>query len=239
MPSIVTNPTVPATHSTLSKRRRFQTPITSFFPSVSSEPQSADGHTVSHNHYSASTFSATPVVPAKVQASLLSVGMRVRKSVADGYKTQLSLEAEKAKVAVVATQSRLAQPYYGHTRPAELAPFSGLSKSTDEPHSIVTDDGDAYSLPPSSQESTTSTGSYTYGLNGQKRSFDFEDDVYADDDETGQDTLRGRVILSPRRRLFAQHTSNQPNMDLDDFEEASFLRQREEVDSDYMRMDCA
>jgi hypothetical protein len=239
MPSIITDPTVSASNSTLSKRRRFQTPITNFFPSIPSESQSADGHAVSNNHYSASTFSATPVVPAKVQASLLSVGMRVRKSVADGYKTQLSLEAEKAKVAVVATQSHLAQPYYGNTRHAELAPFSGLSKSIDDPHSIVTDDGDAFSLPPSSQESIRSTGSYASGLNGQKRSFEFEDDIYADEDETGQDAPRGRIILSPRRRLFAQHSSNLPKMDLDDFEEASFLRQREEVDSDYMRMDCA
>jgi hypothetical protein len=242
MPSIVTNPTMPASNSTLSKRRRFQTPITSFFPSASSESHTADGHAVSHNHYSASTFSATPMVPAKVQASLLSVGMRVRKSVADGYKTQLSLEAEKSKVAVVATESHPAQPYHGNIRLAELTPFSGLSKSISEPHSVYNDDGDAFSLPPSSQESITSTGSYASVLNGQKRSFDFEDNVYADEhfgNEPGQDIPRGRTILSPRRRLLVQDITNQPKMDLDDFEEASFLRQREEVDSDYMRMDFA
>ncbi|GLI81162.1 hypothetical protein PoHVEF18_009534 [Penicillium ochrochloron] len=238
MPSIVTNSNMPTSNSTLSKRRRFQAPITSFFPSASASSESADGHTVSHNHYSASTFSATPVVPARVQASLLSVGMRVRKSVADGYKTQLSLNAEKAKTAVVASEPRLAQPYYGNTRHAELAPFSGFSKSAKEPYSINTDDGDAFSLPPSSQESITSTASYAGVLNGHKRSFDFEDDVYAYEN-SGNEIPRGRTILSPRRRLLVQHTSNLPKMDLDDFEEASFLRQREEVDSDYLRMDCA
>jgi hypothetical protein len=237
MPSIVTNPAVSASNSTLSKRRRFQAPITSFFPSASASSESADGHTVSHNHYSASTFSATPVVPAKVQTSLLSVGMRVRKSVADGYKTQLSMKAEKAKVAVVATEPRLAQPYYGNTRHTELAPFSGLSKPN-EPYSVNTDDGDAFSLPPSSQESITSDVSYASALNGHKRSFDFEDDVYADED-SGNEIPRVRTILSPRRRLLPQHTCNLPKIDLDDFEEASFLRQREEVDSDYLRMDCA
>ncbi|KAJ5883524.1 uncharacterized protein N7473_010410 [Penicillium subrubescens] len=237
MPSIITNPNMPASNSTLSKRRRFQAPITSFFPSASAASESADGHTVSHNHYSASTFSATPVVPAKVQASLLSVGMRVRKSVADGYKTQLSLNAEKAKIAVVASEPRLAQPYYGNNSYAELPPFSGFSKSANDPYSVNTDDGDAFSLPPSSQESITSTASYA-STNGHKRSFDFGNDVYAYKD-SGNEAPRGRTILSPRRRLLTQNTSNLPKMDLDDFEEASFLRQREEVDSDYLRMDCA
>jgi hypothetical protein len=167
--------------------------------------------------------------------------MRVRKSVADGYKTQLSLQAEKAKAAAVTPESRLAQPYYGNTRHAELAPFSGLSKSIDGPNSVVTDDGDAFSLPSSSQESMVSVNSSSSALNGQKRAFGFEDDVHFDEDfgsETAQDFPRERIILSPRRRLVAQHSANS-NMDLDDFEEASFLRQREEVDLDYVRMDCA
>jgi hypothetical protein len=164
--------------------------------------------------------------------------MRVRKSVADGYKTHLSMKAEMAKVAVVATEPRPSQPYHGTTRHAELSPFSGFSKSINEPYSVNTDDGDAFSLPPSSQESITSTASYAGALNGHKRSFEFEDDVYAEEDSCNE-TPRARTILSPRRRLLAQHTSNLPKMDLDDFEEASFLRQREEVDSDYLRMDCA
>ncbi|KAJ5167429.1 uncharacterized protein N7482_006210 [Penicillium canariense] len=223
-------------NSTLSKRRRFQAPITNFFPSVPLESQSADGQSVSHNHYSASTCSAIPVVPAKVQASLLSVGMRVRKSVADGYKTHMAMKAEQVKPAVIA------QPYYGNVSHAELAPFSGISKSSHDPHSLVTDDGDAFSLPPSSQESTTSTASFISAVNGQKRSLDFEDNVYADDDfgsESWQDVPRGRTILSPRRRLLAPRNTKQTTMDLDDFEEASFLRRREEVDLDYVEMDCA
>lgn len=232
---------MPASNNTLSKRRRFQSSITSFFPAVSSESQSADGHALSYNHYSAPTFSATPVLPEKVQVSLAHVGMRVRKSVADGYKTQLSMRAEKAKVAAVTPESRLAQRYYGNTRHAELAPFSGLSKSVDGPYSIVTDDGDAFSLPPSSQESMVSVDSTSSASNEQKRPFGFEDDIHFAEDfgsEAAQDFPRERIILSPRRRLVARHSANS-NMDLDDFEEASFLRQREEIDSDYVRMDCA
>ena len=230
---------MPASNNTLSKRRRFQSPITNYFPAITSESQSADGHALSHNHYSVPTFSATPVLPEKVQVSLAHVGMRVRKSVADGYKTQLSLQAEKA--AAVTPESRFAQLYYGNTLRAELAPFSGLSKSTDGPNSVVTDDGDAFSLPSSSQESMVSVNSSSSALNGQKRAFGFEVDVHFDEDfgsETAQDFPRERVILSPRRRLVAEHSANS-NMDLDDFEEASFLRQREEVDSDYVRMHCA
>lgn len=232
---------MPASNNTLSKRRCFQSSITSFFPAISSESQSADGHALSHNHYSAPTFSGAPVLPEKVQVSLAHVGMRVRKSVADGYKTQLSMQAERAKAAAVTPKSRLAQPYYGNTPHAELAPFSGLSKSIDGPYSIVTDDGDAFSLPSGSQESMASVDSTSSALNGQKRAFGFEDDVHFDEDfgsETAQDFPRERVILSPRRCLVAQHSANS-NMDLDDFEEASFLRKREEVDSDYVRMDCA
>jgi hypothetical protein len=57
-------------------------------------------------------------------------------------------------------------------------------------------------------------------------------------DESWQDTSstvgQSRRILAVRRSM-----TQQPTMSLDDFEEASFLRRREEVDADYARMDCA
>lgn len=249
MPAVVSQSMMPTSDSTLSKRRRFQPAITSFFNSVPAEPHSQDGNIVSHNHYSAATFSPTPVVPAKVQSSLLSVGMRVRKSVADGYRTQLAMKNEKILPSTNATEPAVIQPYSGSSGYTELAPFSGLPKSSQDPYSadyLITDDGDAFSLPPSSQESIDSSLSL-----GQKRSF--ENDIFVDDDafedhanDGGwQDVPAGRRILSPslgqqRRRMLAlRGTMDQSTMDLGDFEEASFLRRREEVDADYARMDCA
>jgi len=88
----------------LSKRRRFQPPITSFFSSAgSSSADSNDDGTVrlSHHNYSSPTFSAHPALPHKVQASLLTVGMRIRKSVPEGYKT----EARKSSVYSLASAS--------------------------------------------------------------------------------------------------------------------------------------
>ncbi|KAJ5764886.1 hypothetical protein N7520_004445 [Penicillium odoratum] len=230
-------------NSTLSKRRRFQPSITTYFSTGSTTPDAS----VSHNHYSTATFSATPVVPAKIQSSLLSVGMRVRKSVADGYKTQIALEKEKA---MAAKDAAVAETYTtkGYS---ELAPFSGMGRSTSD---LVTDDGDAFSLPPSSQESITSSASVPIILNGQKRSLDGRTGIYADEESDLEDNESWRVapfertILSPslgqqRRRILAIRKSRQnefPGMDLDDFEEATFLRRREEVDAESdSHMDCA
>lgn len=254
MPSVVSHSSVPASNSTLSKRRRFQPPITSYFNSTPSDPSSV-GTSASHNHYSAATSSPTPVLPAKVQSSLLSVGMRVRKSIADGYKTQLAMKSEKVMPPTsVAEAPATAQSYTRGGCFAELAPFSGVSKfsydSADNSGHLITDDGDAYSLPPSSQESNTSSASFPSAINGQKRAL--ESDIFVDDDaweddagsQLRQETPVGRHILSPslgqqrRRMLGLTGTMDQSTMDLDDFEEASFLRRREEVDADYVRMDC-
>ncbi|KAJ5578696.1 uncharacterized protein N7459_007660 [Penicillium hispanicum] len=249
----VTQPTMPATNSTLSKRRRFQPPITSFFPGPTGA--FSDTHSVSHNHYSAATSSAIPVVPAKVQASLLSVGMRVRKSVADGYKTRMAMKDEKHSHTVVATDTSVVRAYPGTTGHTELAPFSGIPRTAyDQPFStsyLATDDGDFYSLPPSSQESTTSTDSFSNVAKSHKRRLDMESYIFADDDlldhdiasNTWKEAPLGRTILSPslgqqRRRVLALQQKPSSTMDLDDFEEASFLRRREEVDADY-HMDCA
>ena len=208
-----------------SKRRRFQPPITTFFstsdscsfPSTSSGGNGAPAR-VSHHHYSAVTSSPTPVVPGQVQSSLLSVGMRVRKSIADGYKTKGTF-LEK----------------------------STTTDGSDEERGVVTDEGDAFSLPSSSQESVASSTVAASG--GQKRAFDFLDDDDDDDDDYMADEGFGgsetgvRTILAPslgqqRRRFIAMKHQNQTKiggagaggMDVDDFEEASFLRKRNEVD---------
>lgn len=242
MPSI--NRPMPPSNSDLSKRRRFQPPITSFFTSAS-EPVSSDTPAVSHHHhYAAETFSAHPVVPAKVQSSLLSVGMRVRKSVADGYRTHMSKTEEKTPLPTAVAQTPHAQPYNG-SRPSELPPFSGAGKSSfSHDDYLVTDDGDAYSIPPSSQDSAVS-----FALGGQKRALELDGDILVDEDADesfnnfgGSWKENTRTILSPnlgqsRRILAVRHSKiEQPTMDMDDFEEATFLRRREEVDEEDVRM---
>jgi hypothetical protein len=129
---------------TFSNRTRYEN-------SIASEPVASDTPVVSHHHhYAAETFSAHPVVPAKVQSSLLSVGisgpafrqteertelwqaqrggqrrfprrngggvgMRVRKSVAEGYRTQMSKTEEKVPLPTAVAQTPRAQPYcLGH-----------------------------------------------------------------------------------------------------------------------------
>ncbi|KAL4809192.1 ribonucleotide reductase inhibitor-domain-containing protein [Aspergillus unguis] len=266
----------------LSKRRRFQPPITTFFTASSDSDNSLPSH-LSYNHYSAVTNSPTPVVPAKIQASLLSVGMRVRKSLADGYKTN---QAKTEKYNMVSynqvTQNTLKPTTATYNTPStrsELAPFSGMGKANEyisaqplphptnynlqHDHQIKTDeDNDAFSLPPSSQESIDSEleTSTPIPAFAQKKRTHREFDAYDDEDEeidpgndtftppTWQDPLHlhpvthatGRTILSPtvnhqRRRVFAAQ-KHKPGygqtMDLDDFEEPAFLRKREEVDMD-------
>ncbi|KAJ0425714.1 ribonucleotide reductase inhibitor-domain-containing protein [Aspergillus carlsbadensis] len=230
-----------------SKRRRFQPPITTFF-STSSHP-SSNASSLSHNHYSAPTHSPTPVVETKVQASLLSVGMRVRKSVAEGYKTNHAKNMDEKHTITTITkfahQERTAasvQPStYSTTMRSELAPFSGMDRSsqytlslpypgtstlhTQQEHTITTDEGDTFSLPPSSQESIDSQSFSTPPPMLKKRTHtDFDFEPYEDDEDIDlgfdemnnewQDPLRlnpfhhgarpsaganlhGRTILSP------------------------------------------
>lgn len=222
----------------LSKRRRFQPPITSFFTSAT-EPVPSDTPNVSHHHhYAAATFSATPVVPSKVQSNLLTVGMRVRKSIADGYRTNMAKTQEKILPTTAVAQTASHHPSRGKRSHSELVPFSGTT--ADE--YLVNDDGDAFSLPPSSQESVDSA----YGVSGSQKRYLDVDDIYADDDDEFDNPQQNRMgrnnILSPNlgqsRRILPMRTSKiqPPPIDLDDFEEASFLRRREEVDAEDVRM---
>ena len=71
----------------------------------------------------------SPPIPAETQSSLLTVGMRVRKSVPEGYKTHKTLPIEEfpfpSTAPVSATRTR---PAYNTTNSRELAPFCGLHK---------------------------------------------------------------------------------------------------------------
>lgn len=196
--------------------------------------------------------------------------MRVRKSVAEGYKTTASIGKMNEKNAFISSN-------YGHSRGnnivsqhAELAPFCGTHHVTVDPYSmthlssladqdrgqfVVIDEGDAFSLPSSSQGSIEADSSFMNGHKphahgSHKRSFDSDLDDGADCDYDYNGVLAssssgvGRTILHPtlhqqKRRFFEFNSQRQPattrdnvNMDVD-FEEPSFLRRREEVDDDY------
>jgi hypothetical protein len=281
----------------LSKRQRFQPPITSFFAPAESTSSDRNGGGLSYNNYASPTHTPAPALPAKVQSSLLTVGMRIRKSVPEGYKTEQKKLMEYA--AVNSSGESTGSGHYQTTRTcyAELEPFCGIHKIGNlavqtfprpaeeyRDMQMSTDEGDMFSLPSSSQDSNTSSFS---SVNSHKRSYDsdvedLDEDICSSTFFTGslavggtwQDPLRlnpvaeslstattrsQRTILSPklgqhRRRQFSssfhsqwKRSSEQENKDpvssvsndtdMNDFEEASFLRRREEVDTDYNMWD--
>ncbi|KAJ9233004.1 hypothetical protein DTO207G8_6344 [Paecilomyces variotii] len=252
--------TVASTASTLSKdanskRRRFQPPITSYFaatgPTTTESNHNDNGTSspLSHHNYSAPTYSASPALPHKVQSSLLSVGMRIRKSVPEGYKT----EALKPSVYALAAAKESTSGGYiaSRTSYAELAPYCGIHKIGNYAvqtfptpaaefgagsEQISTDEGDAFSLPSSSQESVASS---IPPPNSHKRTYD--EDLKEDDEDHDMDasgiwhdplassrfntynispSLSRRTILSPKlgqqRRQFpgtAKLSRGQENRD--------------------------
>ncbi|OTA62735.1 hypothetical protein K449DRAFT_382035 [Hypoxylon sp. EC38] len=106
-----------------------QRQITSFFSSVPSSLTSSTSQ-----HLNVSSPIASPPLPASVQANLLSVGMRVRKSVPEGYKTG-SYSAftlwDETNNSNPTTHSAMGE---GRSRanaistPRELLPFCGIHK---------------------------------------------------------------------------------------------------------------
>ncbi|KAL4880200.1 ribonucleotide reductase inhibitor-domain-containing protein [Aspergillus karnatakaensis] len=267
----------PATKVDLaSKRRRFQPPITTFFTPASDANDASSPSHLSYNHYSAATNSPHPVLPGRIQASLLSVGMRVRKSVAEGYKTyHAKLEPSTFPEMAKSSAKSSSQTYSIPSTRSELAPFCGMSKLneyniTSQPplrpttnilhdnyknhQTMITDDMDVFSLPPSSQESIdtefdplpATTTTTQRKRNHQDSIVDPYEDSIGDSDSEAEynfalshshNPQSGRIILSPtlnhqRRRAFGAQGQKVPGnpMDLDDFEEPAFLRRREEVE---------
>ncbi|KAF2230064.1 hypothetical protein EV356DRAFT_509477 [Viridothelium virens] len=70
-----------------------------------------------------------PVQPAHVQSSLLQVGLRVRKSVPEGYKTHKTLGGESALELAPTSSAPAAMETDNETaRPRELEPFCGIHR---------------------------------------------------------------------------------------------------------------
>lgn len=121
--------------------------------------------------------------------------MRVRKSVAEGYKTDMELRKMEEKYTFNGGSgsgsggSRGIHNIGVHAQPR--IPYSSMSlmdrSNPGNPKSVVTDDGDAFSLPASSQESLSSEvdtslssgfdgGGVGYGYGNRKRTYDDDDD---------------------------------------------------------------
>lgn len=103
-------------------KRPFQPSITSYFTRAD-RPSSSDPDAAPRNDAPPQGLAA---VPANVQASLLNVGMRVRKSVPEGYKTHKTHPPNPGAASPPANKT---PPNLAPARPAELLPFCGLHKT--------------------------------------------------------------------------------------------------------------
>ncbi|KAI9789550.1 MAG: hypothetical protein M1816_005957 [Peltula sp. TS41687] len=103
--------------TTRQSKRPFQPSITSYFPPNEGRPSTLSRQSPSSRH-------ASPVLPTAVQSSLLNVGMRVRKSVPEGYKTK---EERYSLTPNVRTTINHPTSTAG-LRSRELAPFCGILK---------------------------------------------------------------------------------------------------------------
>ncbi|KAK2768382.1 hypothetical protein FQN54_000237 [Arachnomyces sp. PD_36] len=264
-----------------SKRRRFQAPITNFFTPSGNNSQSQPQ---SHN-YESPTFSPSPALPHKIQSSLLTVGMRIRKSVPEGYKTQAPKtksypeyfapsmptqveEEEEQSEEVRGTYSEL-PPFSGMFKTGGLAvqtfPRSGMTPSRRQ-RLLFDHQGKVFSsgieataediLPPSTRkrsfardededsgdEETEMTMNFPPNSSQQSSVPSLTPSSSQSSTESTESTLPTRQILQPRfggRRRFprpgvkggeGQENKSYPLVVEDDFEEASFLQRREDVE---------
>jgi hypothetical protein len=115
-------PTASAEHT---RKRQYQLPIHSFFQRNASTSAGSGSSSPSH-----SISPLSPPLSAETQSSLLSVGMRVRKSVPEGYKTHKTMPTEAfpfPSTAPAIAQPAL-RPSYNTAASRELALFCGLHK---------------------------------------------------------------------------------------------------------------
>ncbi|KAI9745279.1 MAG: hypothetical protein M1818_001559 [Claussenomyces sp. TS43310] len=220
-----------------------QSTITSFFSSTpaSSSPSSTGS----------SSSPLSPLLPATVQANLISVGMRVRKSVPEGYKTGgYSAFALFSDCHAPAQQTKTRSPPSRSTHArSELMPFCGILKVGGMAQQVVDDSVPEENDLPflSSQGSTISDVSVASAPAGKRRFDDSDEEdeevdvlqeakIWQDDEVSPRSRPRARLGLGDRRlavptsrkkpvgRKGMSGAGGQENMVMDiDFEEADFL----------------
>lgn len=196
-----------------------QRSITSFFGRTSSSATSADSVAKSSTQAAANS----PALPAQVQTDLLSVGMRVRKAVPEGYKTgsaysAFTLWAEDnnshlSGSRMISTTTPTGAPSAAFTsRMRELEPFCGLNKVGGLAFQPAYDNSDDLDTMPgltssqdtiASNESTISSrGSADLGIStviaapSRKRIFTSDEDEAAHDIMSTSLPYRGPLRLS-------------------------------------------
>ena len=228
------------------QKRPFQPSIDSYF-----NTQEADPNTPAPLQRTTSS----PPLPHETQASLLSVGMRVRKSVPEGYKTHKTMGAQgfpvpsSAPPAATEPQPRIFRVAFA--RAFELTPFCGLHKTgglaaqenpaSSAPAAMETDEEDqmedvpeltmSQSTLPSTQESLMSVQSTM----GRKRSYEeeIEGEMDAYFDEVGSSGSNGLQVPQFDRPMARMRKSPRiAATHADDFDEAAFLTPPDGMDMD-------
>ena len=192
------------------------------------------------------TVSQLPTLPAKIQTSLLSVGMRVRKSVKEGYQntpkhSKVDIEQDDGSIRSNGGSQGLL-PYCGILRTGNIQQEYHLQPWEQEDIPALNWDRDGF---PSSQESAASisTVASTTSPKGMgKRCYEDEDDDYhhlvlpsplrshPPQQSILPYTNALRPMLQPKTRKVSRKPQakdiqeSTPMMDIDDFEEAGFLR---------------
>ncbi|KAI2468107.1 ribonucleotide reductase inhibitor-domain-containing protein [Annulohypoxylon bovei var. microspora] len=177
--------------------------ITSFFSSASpSSPSSSQQHL---GIPSTPPYINSPPLPATVQANLLSVGMRVRKSVPEGYKTggysAFALFDENANPQTHGTMGEGRSRANAISTPRELLPFCGIHKVG----GLDTQPEHASALTPTS----FATHNPLLSINGHPL-----DDAMTDDDDvpgltSSQDSLDSAPPASPARTRKRSYTEDE------------------------------
>ena len=104
------------------RKRQYQPSINSYF-------QRNGSKTAEFGSPSKQISPISPPLSAETQSSLLTVGMRVRKSVPEGYKTHKTMATEEFPFPSTAPANAApTRPAYNTTNSRELAPFCGLHK---------------------------------------------------------------------------------------------------------------
>ncbi|OAQ98453.1 hypothetical protein LLEC1_02880 [Akanthomyces lecanii] len=170
-----------------------------------------------------------PVLPASIQSNLLSVGMRVRKSVPEGYKTEgtsafkLWTDNTVPNAPKVRSSTRVAS--------RELLPFCGINKVggfEPQPAFAHGDVPDEDAVPELTMSQETVDGSEETTTPSRKRIYDDDEDAQELHGELSPGSRgNARLLAVPRSRktkpAVGRH-AGQENMKVDqDFEDAEFL----------------
>ncbi|KAF3066085.1 hypothetical protein CFAM422_009318 [Trichoderma lentiforme] len=204
-----------------------QRQITSFFT----------GSPNNTSHPAAPQPTLRPELPANVQANLLSVGMRVRKSVPEGYKT-IDLVKTSSAPNGIATKDLRRSAVVAKQVPNELLPFCGINKvgglDTQPESQFFDEDVPALDNIPELSMSQESMDSVVDGESSRKRTYYDESpwDIQASEVQYNQHHWNDdRPIAVPHSRVkkaFAPRGFEEESMAVDgnedeDFPDADFL----------------